>query len=1066
MFNQQQYYEMAIYLRKEFSIYDLSDIYLKVSSDNGVDIFMNDGVAIPLDTDATADWGHGNNRHEFSLWNNKISFNDINPATYLIDNDNDPDPNTIAIKMIKGPLLNVSLYQAGGAPVWENEDFIISDATGDGLKDLILIQHTNGYTFIKVSEKTETGQNPYVIWAVTESSHIGKAQWLSGDITGDGRCDIIKVIPFSDDVVLNDRFYVTLKDESIFEVFISEAHSQGDRFVRADWTPYSWPENLLKNSIFVTKDPQNNELVHEWTPKLSCTLKRKEWIFYTGNISCYVESRPNNTSGPMQDIKDALLSKGKGSYHAAAYVKPDTGTPDFRVTIELTDSSGTHTINSASTNCHAYGFSKISDMLNITWSGTLTSAYFIVDSISSTTSFYVDNCILEKKPDIIGNTYFVSDFNHDGIDDIARVDEDETVNAPVLGRNATKIYSSDGAGLLNRNVQIYEAESVENIRTGDAERHYICRPDFLSGGHVVTGINNSSGSYLEFPNILAIPSSQADSHTLTIYYQDGSPKNVDIFCNNNFVQTMYLPGTGGFDEFHPVGSETITLNLDQEINNIRVTPQTSCPYYVDKIEIGEANPQPDIPLYYYEAEDGVLGGTTDVGTHSFCSRGLKVNGIGNGESNDLSIDVIVDTTQTYTCTVYYTCSEDREGIVSVNGDPGTTYQFAASGIYFPGSITIPVELNAGANTVRFYNALSPMADIDCITLVQGINPDLPLPTPSPTPTPDPTETPTPAPTETPSPTPTPTPDPTETPSPTPIETLPWIEDFGGLVNGTTSDTGETAWDSTRPGGVFEVNGNRFVCNGPADEGVWTTEVIDISQAGSVNISVDIDDGDDNKESSDYVKVYYKLDGGGEQLAGHVTDDISARTISATDLSGSTLQIIIRAKVSYSNEYYYWDNVTVETGPEPTPTPDPASGLPWEEDFNNLADGTISDTGETAWDSTRPGGVFEVSGNRFVCNGPADEGVWTTEVIDISQAGSITISVDVDDGDTNKESSDYVKVYYKLDGGGEQLAGQVTGDISAQTISQSGISGNTVQVVIRAKVSYSNEFYYWDNVIGQ
>ena len=133
----------------------------------------------------------------------------------------------------------------------------------------------------------------------------------------------------------------------------------------------------------------------------------------------------------------------------------------------------------------------------------------------------------------------------------------------------------------------------------------------------------------------------------------------------------------------------------------------------------------------------------------------------------------------------------------------------------------------------------------------------------------------------------------------------WLEDFS-LADGTTADNGDTTWDSNRSG-TFEVENNRFKTTGSGDEGVWTSEVINIFGI-TTSVSVDVDDGDDTKEPEDYLQVFYKIDGGPEQLFGSVSGNIEPTTFRANRLTGNTIQIVIRSKVSWAGEFYYFDNV--------------------------------------------------------------------------------------------------------------------------------------------------------------
>jgi hypothetical protein len=143
----------------------------------------------------------------------------------------------------------------------------------------------------------------------------------------------------------------------------------------------------------------------------------------------------------------------------------------------------------------------------------------------------------------------------------------------------------------------------------------------------------------------------------------------------------------------------------------------------------------------------------------------------------------------------------------------------------------------------------------------------------------------------------------------------WVEAFN-LSDGTRSDSGATAWTSQYSGaGVFEVQSNAFMAMDTDGEGVWESEAIDIAGGGSIDVSVDISrQGDAN--SGDYIGVYYKLDGGAEVPIAERTGNFGAQTVTASDLSGSTLQVVVRANLDHDDESYHWDNVTVTNGSGP------------------------------------------------------------------------------------------------------------------------------------------------------
>ncbi len=125
--------------------------------------------------------------------------------------------------------------------------------------------------------------------------------------------------------------------------------------------------------------------------------------------------------------------------------------------------------------------------------------------------------------------------------------------------------------------------------------------------------------------------------------------------------------------------------------------------------------------------------------------------------------------------------------------------------------------------------------------------------------------------------------------------------------------------------------------------------------------------------------------------------------------------------------YVWENpnyMTMDEDKNITANfigPPEETGL-WVETFN-LPDGTISDSGSTAWTATRSSGVFEVIDNRLAINDAGPEGVFSTEKIDIS-GGSVDVSVMVEGAGgldpQNSANEDWFGIFKKVDGGAEEL----------------------------------------------
>jgi gliding motility-associated-like protein len=122
------------------------------------------------------------------------------------------------------------------------------------------------------------------------------------------------------------------------------------------------------------------------------------------------------------------------------------------------------------------------------------------------------------------------------------------------------------------------------------------------------------------------------------------------------------------------------------------------------------------------------------------------------------------------------------------------------------------------------------------------------------------------------------------------------------------------------------------------------------------------------------------------------------------------------------------------------------------------------------------GYFEVkAGKRFEANntngnlggGVTGEVVWTSSVIDISSIPSVDAFVDLIDVTNNLDADDYIIVNYILNGGAETLfttAGSQINDFAPVTASVTGLSGSTLQIVIRVNNTAGSETIAFDNVI--
>jgi hypothetical protein len=139
----------------------------------------------------------------------------------------------------------------------------------------------------------------------------------------------------------------------------------------------------------------------------------------------------------------------------------------------------------------------------------------------------------------------------------------------------------------------------------------------------------------------------------------------------------------------------------------------------------------------------------------------------------------------------------------------------------------------------------------------------------------------------------------------------WAEDFTNETNGATSQNGASVsgslggtWSvaATPSGGAASfskqtpVTGiERFRVNQSGTEGVWQSNVITISGISEIGINLDLVTY--YASSTDYVRAYYKLNGGPEVLFGELygSNTLNYAANASVTLTGTSVQLVIRAR---------------------------------------------------------------------------------------------------------------------------------------------------------------------------
>jgi hypothetical protein len=136
-----------------------------------------------------------------------------------------------------------------------------------------------------------------------------------------------------------------------------------------------------------------------------------------------------------------------------------------------------------------------------------------------------------------------------------------------------------------------------------------------------------------------------------------------------------------------------------------------------------ATAPPGVSSYEAEAPTNTLSGGAVVQSCATCSGGSKVGNVGEGGTLTFT-SVTAPVTGTYNVTIAYCdgSATGRPATVSVNGGTPTDLSFTPTGSFSTvGTMTVPMQLRAGTNTIEFADASAFTPDFDRIIVDDSPN---------------------------------------------------------------------------------------------------------------------------------------------------------------------------------------------------------------------------------------------------------------------------------------------------------------------------------------------------------
>lgn len=261
------------------------------------------------------------------------------------------------------------------------------------------------------------------------------------------------------------------------------------------------------------------------------------------------------------------------------------------------------------------------------------------------------------------------------------------------------------------NAQAYDAASAILTGTAQLVACSACAGG-LEDGYLGVGSNNNA----TFNNV-QVP--RTGTYYMQVNSMTSGPRSLLFRVNGGPFQTLDV---GGGSFALPSGT-TVPVQLQAGTNSIQFGNPTSYPPGLDNFIISGDGTAPQPSFTTYEGENAAFSGTVSASYCEYCSGASKAGNIGGGSANNVTFtDVNVPSTGTYQMEIDYLTSGPRSFMVSINN--GTPFELNLNGSSFslPTSAVIPIQLNAGVNTIQFGNPTGYAPALDRIAVAPAPGP--------------------------------------------------------------------------------------------------------------------------------------------------------------------------------------------------------------------------------------------------------------------------------------------------------------------------------------------------------
>jgi hypothetical protein len=126
-----------------------------------------------------------------------------------------------------------------------------------------------------------------------------------------------------------------------------------------------------------------------WTVFGAGAVSSNTSVVHGGSQSLLRTGRTASWNGPAQTVTSVLTNNS--SYTTSVWMRTQSGTPTGKVTLQVTANGTTNYIALAQGAVNSSGWTQLTGTVTVSWTGTLSSATWYVETVAGTDNFYIDD---------------------------------------------------------------------------------------------------------------------------------------------------------------------------------------------------------------------------------------------------------------------------------------------------------------------------------------------------------------------------------------------------------------------------------------------------------------------------------------------------------------------------------------------------------------------------------------------------------------------------------------------------------------------------------------------------